>query len=282
MANINQEKEELKNYQGEDRILHCEDVDKELEEEKKLKPTFEIKTKIPRLDDIIGGGFREGNLVILSGQPRMGKSSAFITLTYNFQPEKILWFSYEMTHRDLFEKFKESFNSLPEFFIPRQIQSQNSDWLRQRIIEAVVKYQIKIVFIDHLHFIVASRSQNLQQEIAEKVRMLKNLAVQLKIVIFLIVHTTKTLVEGVPALEDIRDSGMISADADYVLFILRKRMKQTKQQLQDNGIQFKGIEAGLQVAKNRRNGNCGYVNLIYDNNVFKEWGNNLKDDEDIL
>lgn len=270
---IEEEKEKLRKYDGEYKVSHCYDIKKSLEEERKVRPAFVFKTKFDKLDKILGGEFRQGQLVIVSGQTRMGKTSFLQTLTFRFAEQnlKSLWFSYEMPYEDFFEKFDWTGIPLPEFFLPNKVESQNIKWLRERILEGVVKYGIKIVFIDNLHFLIPPGSVDTQREISDRIRTLKNLAVNLKLVIFLIVHTKKSLVEvGIPSLEDIRDSGMIAADSDYVLFIWRKREKQSKAELQNEGIKFHPDESVLYVAKNRRTGQCDFMSMKLENNIFKE------------
>jgi replicative DNA helicase len=63
--------ERFNNYQGEDRVIKVQEVYEE--EKKNQKPVF-FKTGINSLDCLIGG-FKKGQLIVITGMPKRGKTT---------------------------------------------------------------------------------------------------------------------------------------------------------------------------------------------------------------
>lgn len=253
----------LQNYEGEDRVISSEDAWKGLEEERK-KPVQKFFSKIPSLDRILDG-FREGDLVVISGSTKQGKTTLAQTFTTGLAEAEVpcLWFSYELTQREFLEKFTEP---LPYFTLPRQLKGNNLDWIEQRVVESQAKYGTKVVFIDHLHFLVdmsfIGQRGNVSLLIGSIMRKLKQIALKRSICIILVAHTRKIAFDREPDLEDIRDSSFISQEADTVLMIWRLKEKR----------EFNN-EARLAVLANRRSGKVGKIDLQLKNKRFYEQDN---------
>jgi len=224
----------LYQYAGEDRILSSHDLAKSFREE---DTPISIKSGIPSLDRYIDG-FEGGELIVISGLTGNGKTLFAQTLTKNFADQgiKSLWFSYEVMPRNFLKSFGED---LPFFYMPARLRGSSLSWLTARIHEAKLKYEIKAVFVDHLHFLIQINKGNLSVEIGAVVRELKKLALRFNLCIFLIAHTMKIKPEVELGLGDTRDSSFIEQEADNVFYIWRLK---------------KGNQAILKIAKNRRNG----------------------------
>ena len=208
--------EMLSKYDKEDKIISSLEAYESLKDEKE---PFTIKSGFPRLDELIGG-FQCGELIIISGETKHGKTTLCQTLTENIAKQKIncLWFSYEMPKRQFLSKFSE----LPLFYLPRLLKSRSLGWIETRIWEAKIKANIKAVFIDHLHYLVdMEKLRNPSIEIGSIVRRLKRMAIKHNIVIFLICHTTKVASYQEPTYQDIRDSSFIAQESDGVFMIRR-------------------------------------------------------------
>jgi len=206
----------LLDYKGPDQIISSFDLSEQL---KYAKDMPVIKSKIPLLDYHLEGGFEGGELISLSGPPKTGKSLLMQTLTLNFldQGYKSLWFQYEVTPK----RFIEGFQDLPKFYLPQKLEAYNLDWLKKRILEAILKHGIKIVFIDHLHYLFDLVKQNTSLQIGSVIRTLKQIAVKYNLVIFLACHMKKVTFDKEPSDEDIRDSSLIGSESDTVLIIWR-------------------------------------------------------------
>lgn len=259
------ELESLQDYTGKDEVITSEQALKILEEERK-NPPLKFFSGLPSLDRILDG-FREGDLVVISAPTKMGKTTLAQTFTHEFAQRNIpcLWFSWELRQKDFLEKFGEP---IPYFTLPKNLIGNSVEWIEKKIIESIAKYGTKIVFLDHLHYIVdlktISQRAGISLLIGGIMRELKRIAIKWNICIFLIAHTTKTRYDIAPELSDIRDSSFISQEADTVLMMWRLRNKKT------NGFTN---EARLVVKANRRNGQTGGLNLIFKDNRFYELDN---------
>jgi replicative DNA helicase len=242
--------QELRDYEGDDKVVPATEM-KERVFAAAYNPT-KFFAGMTSLDSIIEG-FEGGELIVISGPTKQGKTTFSQTLTANFEKQdvKSLWFSYEVSMRQLFEKFVKA----KDFYLPQRLVPKNLDWLEERVIEAKLKYNIKAVFIDHLHYIVdMEKSRNQSIEIGTVIRRLKTIANTHNIVIFLMAHLTKTKYEEAPTESDIRDSSFITQEADCTLLIWRERMKNRKSKMFD----YTGLTAVI-IANHRRTGVLGKV-----------------------
>ena len=213
---IRRREESLKVYDGEDKIISSMDFAEKLKNVPKDPAIF---SKMPTLDSLCGG-FRLGQLIIIGGKPKNGKTLLGQTLTSNFFEQGVLslWFSYEMTP----EEFLERFPNLPVLYMPQFLEGKEVDWLSNRIIEAKAKFGIKVVFFDHLHYLIdMGKIQNPSLDIGTVVRNLKRMAVYLKIVVFVMAHVTKLNRGEKATSDDLRDTGMTKGECDKVIMINR-------------------------------------------------------------
>jgi replicative DNA helicase len=231
--------EELIKYSGRDKVVSFFEMET-FTEEKKPQRIFSL---FPRLDELVDG-FESGELVIVSGLPKSGKSLLCQTLTYQFAKNGILsvWFSYELTPGQFLKRFP----VLPLSYMPARMEANIISWIEERIWEAKLKYGVRVAFIDHLHYLVdMARMRNPSLEIGTVLRNLKLLAINHNIVIFLICHTGKVERGKRPRGEDIRDSSFALQEPDTVLMIWRIKDNPTK------GIEN---EARLSIEMTRRSG----------------------------
>jgi len=248
-----------KKYKGEDEVISSKEYQKIIALQDKTNQ-LKVMTDIPKLDDIIGG-FREGNLVVISGATGMGKTSVAQSLTENFD-EKTLWFSYEVPVAEFMTKFREA----PLFYLPKSIIGDTVSWVENKIVESMAKFDTRVVFIDHLHYIVdiASLKANISVQIGVVMRELKKIALKWGIIIFLIAHLKKTKITDVPEIDDMRDSSFIAQEADIVMVVTRLK--------QEDSSEFSN-EALVSVLKHRRTGKTGTVKLLYHNHRFNQVAN---------
>lgn len=217
----------LKDYIGEDQVMSLAEM-AEVQKAKKLENVFTAKSNIPRLDTLLEG-FEAGELIIVSGPAKMGKTLFCQTLTVEFSEQGIisLWFSYEMTVRQFIGRFYG--NKLPDCCLPARMKDNTLTWLEDRIIEGIGKFGVKIVFIDHLHYIVdMERLHNPSLEIGVVLRGLKKLAVKHGVVIFLVAHVGKVEDEKRPTASNMRDSSFLTQEPDVVLMVWRPKDNKEK------------------------------------------------------
>lgn len=249
----------LKTYEGEDRVV----TSKELAEIIKKRPD-EVKyhSRFTGLNAILDG-FREGQVVVIAAPTKMGKTTFCIELTKDMQEHNPMWFPFEESAEELISKFLDRDSNPPHFVTPVVLKQRGIPWIEERIVESVVKYNTKIVFIDHLHFIVSFSSDRVDQEIGKTMRELKRIAKQLKVVIVLIAHLKKTRTDTQPSLEDLRDSSFVAQEADTVILLWRETKRENGQVVTTNNV-------NLSVQANRRTGRTGNVKLVYFENGMRE------------
>ena len=148
VTNCNTEK--FQQYDGEDKVLTSYELRDKLMADKR-EPHVHVMSKLPGLDYACEG-FQDGELVIISGPTKQGKTLLAQTLTVNFANQKQYpcWFTYEVPAR----QFLDQFPILPLFYLPSKNQAQDFDWFMNKCMEAFFKYNTRIFFIDHLHFLV--------------------------------------------------------------------------------------------------------------------------------
>lgn len=224
--------EYLSTYTGEDRIVSSDVFLEELKN--RGENPVKMFSKIPKLDSLIGH-FEGGELYAISGQTKNGKTTFAQTLTKNFEEQGVhsLWFSFEVSGPLLFSKFVKT----KLFYLPKKLYDKRLDWLEDRILEAKLKYKVKAVFIDHLHYLVdIERTRDSSLDIGSVIRKLKIIAIENNIVVFLLCHTKKLSSVDMPSAEDVRDSSFIPQEADSTMMVWRvmKKNKRTKE-IEDSG-----------------------------------------------
>lgn len=212
-----------------------------------------IKTYYPSIDNLIGG-FYGGNFTILAGATGMGKTCMMLNLIIQMalNNKKVLLFSLEMNSEELMTRIMAS---------QVKIQSERirTRKLKQDEVEKIVLYsdsteykklnkniiihtnynvtieniedEVKtsnadIVFVDYLGLIGSDIRNNSYERVSELSRRLKILANETdKPIIALHQLSRKTADKNkddfTPKLSDLRDSGKIEQDADFVLFVYR-------------------------------------------------------------
>lgn len=211
------QREKLRNYSGEDRVVSSHEM--KLALDSRPEAVIRVKSMIPSLDRYIED-FRDGELITISGPTKNGKTLLATTVTINFekQNQPSLWFTYEVPARQFLSQFPE----LPMIYMPGKLKAHALDWLEDRIIESFEKYHTRIIFIDHLHYLVdMARMKSPSLEIGTVVRRLKGITVNNELIVFLLCHTTKGKQDGTLSYESIRDSSFVSQESDSVFMIKR-------------------------------------------------------------
>ncbi|HDZ76660.1 MAG TPA: hypothetical protein ENH41_01080 [Candidatus Omnitrophica bacterium] len=193
----------------------------EFKEQLKGEKSFKLYSGIEGIDRLIDG-FEPGELYVLSGATKHGKSTVFQMLTQSFEQNEIysLWFSYEIPARQLITRFK----NLPLFYLPQKLKGNVITYLKAKIIEAKANYAVRIVFIDHLHYLLdLAKMRNPSLEIGKVIRDLKTLAIEQGVIIFLACHLTKLQPDKEPTAADMRDSSFMAQESDCVMILWRTK-----------------------------------------------------------
>ena len=216
---MNEEKKQrLKEYAGDDCVISGHELKLKLDQTPDTH--VNINCMIPGIDAACDG-FKGGELIVISGPTKNGKTLLAQTFTANFAKQYAfpLWFSFEVPSRQFLTQFQE----LPLIYMPSKLKPRAMDWFDDRVQESFLKYNTRIIFVDHLHYLVdLARQKQVSLEIGTIIRWLKTLAVQGDFLIFLLCHTTKGKQDGTLSYDSIRDSSFISQESDAVILIQRK------------------------------------------------------------
>lgn len=207
----------LKEYDGDDRVISSHEM--KLALERRSVALVSVKSQIPSLDRYIED-FRGGELITISGPTKNGKTLLAQTFSVNFgkQEHPALWFTFEVPP----QQFLSQFPKVPMLYMPAKLKPHALDWLEDRIEESFEKYRTRIVFIDHLHYLLdLAKMKTPSIEIGSVVRRLKGIAVNREMIIFLLCHTIKGKQDGILSYESIRDSSFVSQESDTVFMVKR-------------------------------------------------------------
>ncbi len=256
---LEQLKEKARKYEGDDRVISSEEFIKKIKsrpEEEKLKTGF-------RDLDYILDGFRLNQLVTLCGPTKTGKTTFAMELTIRMREHNPMWIPFEEGAEELITKFLDRKEQPPQFYTPEHLTSKTTDWVEQKIVESIAKYNTKVVFIDHLHFIVPFTAERHDLAVGRTMRELKGLAKRWNVCIFILAHLKKTKLTEQPTLEDIRDSSFVAQESDTVMMIWRRSKRV-------NGKMEITNESGLSIQANRRTGKTGNIEMVFQNGRFLE------------
>ena len=282
---------ELSKYRLEN--LECNLLDTGLKylDDYETKSESLIKTCYSSIDNLIGG-LQGGNLMILAAATGMGKTAIALNFVLNMAKnnKRILLFSLEMTADELLNRIiaiETAINAenlrnraLTQSELDKYVQYLGSNefaTLQNRItiptknrisiakIEEVVrKSDADIVFIDYLGLIQSDIKTNTYEQISDVSRRLKLLAIETNkpfVVLHQLNRDMKSRSDKHPTLSDIRDSGKIEQDADFITFVYRPSYY-------DNSKDKTDME--FMIAKSRHTSGAGrIVNLIFTGRTQK-------------
>jgi len=176
------------------------------------------------LDELIGG-IGKGDFIVLGGNPGSGKTTLLQTFTRSFAQRKIacLWFSIELPQQEFINRFGEN---LPIFYLPVKMPNATThEWIEKKILEAKEKYDVQVVFIDHLGMIVdenVARHQNNIDIFDARIFRLKRFAIANEVAVFAVAPLVQQQLRSKkkePSDGDFRGTAMIAYTADTLLNI---------------------------------------------------------------
>ena len=239
-----------------------------------------IKSGIHALDDFIFG-FMECDLIIVAGATSMGKTAFALRLFLNFilSGHHPAFFSLEMSDNQLLSRVLAMISDVGLSDIRRRsltdsqweamhkavalIENQNFiiddktgdlNQIANKIRKYSIKYGTKVFFVDYIQLVKANlgKKANREQEVATISRTFKELCRELKIIIIALSQLSREVSKRSdhrPMLSDLRESGAIEQDADFVLFPYRPAYYDTF----ETSIPYKE-QATLIIAKGRGTG----------------------------
>ncbi|MDR1775002.1 MAG: replicative DNA helicase [Actinomycetes bacterium] len=256
--------------------------------------------------DLLTGGFRGGQLIVLGARPSVGKTALALNIAVGAAKSgaTVGVFSLEMTAEDLALRVLTS-----EAGISSQIAKQGNvsgaQWeVFQNTSDQLSKLDIwiddtpgldinrlrvkarrrfrktndkqRLLIVDYLQLMTATpragrQSENRQQEVAEISRGLKILAKDLDVPVLALSQLSRAAEQrkdAQPQLADLRESGAIEQDADIVMFLWRPDMKPNSENYEENAQKYSPDYAKLIVAKHR-NGETKGIHLSFNKRIAK-------------
>jgi len=244
-----------------------------------------IATGYPELDDHIGS-FMGGDYIALGGSTGCGKTAVALNISRQvcMQGRNVLYCSLEMPIEQLQNRFiclNKRLNAMKYRSIgfteqEKRIYKQGVEELQQWNLSVVTDYNLTVeklrlyaiehmkqglglIVIDHLGLMSGYGNKSLYEKSTTISRKLKCLATELNVPIMVLVQLNRDLKNRQnkkPILSDIRESGAIEQDADFVIFTHRGY-------LHDNTA-YSPNDLSLIIAKNRHGTNNIEAKLNYD------------------
>ena len=217
-------------------------------------PAQFLPTGINPLDELLDGGLRGGEVMVLAARPRVGKSALALQIVMHVAVEGLsvgLW-SLEMRDRawirraiaglatvnnrmlrrggltdlegERLRNVVQSFRRIPIWFA---IGASDPETFRLEATE-MVNEGAALLVIDYLQQMQPpAGAYNRENEVATISRIVKQTALELDVPFILLAQLNREAEEKRPNLANLRESGSIEQDADIVLFLHRERDKET-------------------------------------------------------
>lgn len=252
-------------YSGEHELVGAHDLLVELSQRPKIDPQG---TGLPLLDSIIGGVLPQ-QLVTISAHSKHGKTAFALFLMGQMENMAPVMIPLEQSNEEIVLQLQSNGYPIPNFLSPRKLAARITvEWIEERVIEGIAKYNSKLVVIDHLGYIDdfgekgRFAKENLAYRIQVVMQQLKTIAKRWDVTILLLVHISQADESKPPSNSDLKGSSGILQESDMVIFLWRKNELKNK-------IRVYSDKTMVSVTANRRTGKNGNIGLIFDTNTGK-------------
>jgi len=178
-----------------------------------------ISTGDPETDRVLGGGMIPGSLILMAGEPGIGKSTLLLQLSLNFGGGTVLYVSGEESNAQIASRAKRIGISTNDCYLLSETDPES-------IIEQAKKLRPGFVVIDSVQTLNASwieSSPGTISQIRESAARVMRFAKEENITVFLIGHINKEgSIAGPKVLEHMVDTVMLfEGDQNHVFRLLR-------------------------------------------------------------
>jgi len=205
-------------------------------------------TGIGELDRVLGGGIVVGSLVLVGGDPGIGKSTLLLQMCYELtkQQRKVLYVSGEESLRQIkmrAERLKVTDGSM--LLLAETSLNRVEETIKTRTPELVVIDSIQTIYREDADAAPGSPGQ-----IKDATASLLRLAKGLNITIFIIGHVTKEgMVAGPRMLEHMVDTVLYFEGENHITYRILRAVKNRFGSTNEIGV-FEMVGAGLREVKN--------------------------------
>ncbi len=211
----------------------------------KSQPLIRIKTNIYEVDRVLNNGFVKGEVILLTGEPGIGKSTLVLQILKNLRS---LYISGEESAEQVKNRAERLKINLDNFFFSNDLQIEG-------IIEGIkeIKDKIDVLVIDSIQTIYSKEINSPPStisQIKEVVKQLVNLAKKHQITVFIIGHITKEgEIAGPKTLEHYVDCVLIFEGEKISNYRLLRAIKNRFGSVDEIGV-FKMTDHGLEEINN--------------------------------
>lgn len=242
-----------KEYSGEYQLVWSSATEEEIRNRPKRESH---KSGVDAIDNITGG-FRPQQMIGVGAQSGHGKTAFGLWLLKQYEALNPVLLPLEQSSEELIEQRIENNQFIPNYLAPKKHSANvDPDWIEQRIIEAIAKYNSKLIMLDHMGYIEVGADYRREGEhlrIEKKLQAIKHLAIKWNVVIVILIQLSQMEEEQAPQLRDLKGSSAIRQECDQIILLWRNNTKVGKARAYDNKVL-------VSVQKNRftgKNGNAG-------------------------
>lgn len=233
-----------------------------------------MSTGLEELDELLDGGFEDGQLIVIGGRPGDGKSALGLQLADKaaHNGRRVIYLNLEMRIKDIMKRLlarrSAAFTRISEADMGLLREKMNDivsmdmeiiddastriEDFRDAIVEnSDSEHPIGLVVVDYLQLMRSKQKFDRKDlEIGEISMVLKEIAKTISAPVVALAQLNRPPQQGskIPSLERLRESGQIEQDADVVIFTYFSEAKNSHV---------------LKVAKNR-NGEMGSINVDFN------------------
>jgi replicative DNA helicase len=244
-------------YNGEYKLVWSTDV---LDEIRKQPRKAMHLTGVSSVDNLLGG-FRDQMMIGVAAHSGHGKTTMGIWFLKQYERLNPVLIPLEQSFEELLEQRDSQGQFVPRFLAPQKHQARvQADWIEQRVIEGIAKYNSRLFVIDHLGYVDADPKYDRDLEhlrIERKLQEIKNIAKTWNVIIMLLIHITQLDESTPPSLLNLKGSAAIRQECDKVILLWRKNAQKGKVRIYEN-------ETLFSLQKNRWSGKNGNIGLLFD------------------
>ncbi len=247
------------------RIEHIADIaEKQKEEMSMVKMPIGFKI----LDDAFEGGLRPGNTVVVAAIAGEGKTAFMQTMSYHYAKQGVtsLWFSYEETMAEIWERFeKMGVDKTFEMRAPIDFEDNRIDYIEKVIIMQKKKTEFFVLFVDQLSNLapkidstvnINQISNNISLYLGLIAGQIKKLAMKYKIIIVIAHQLGRS--------GELAYSDMVRHAGDKIIFLEREEAPK-------GGTEKFTNKTFLKINKNRPLGSRPIIPMTVYKNRFVEF-----------
>lgn len=247
-------------YEGEHKLIWSHELQQDMDANPKSEPH---KTGLVLLD-ALSDGIREQQLITISAHSKHGKTAFGLFLMEVLEQLHPVFIPLEQSAEELITQRVRNGYAIPRFLTPKRIAARVTvDWLEERMVEGIAKYNSRMIVIDHLGYIDDFGEdnrygrENLAYRLQKVMQSLRQMAIRWNVVVVLLCHIQQQDEGKPPTLSDLKGSSGILQESDKVWLLWIKNEIKKK-------VRIYTTKVLLNVAANRQTGGKGNIGLYFD------------------